>query len=139
MKRVAAAVLLLSCAVLISVWTGYVFNSEMNGLLNSLRELTDCAESSSYETLSSKTGELLEKWHESSKILHALVMHEGMDELEENITALPLILKYSDRSEFKNKCIEAINRIENLVNAEKLNFENILKFREKTFLQFLQN
>lgn len=127
MKRVVAAVFLLSCAVLISVWTGYVFNSEMNGLLISLQELTECAESDSDEILGNKTDELLEMWNKSSKILHALVMHEGMDELEENITALPLILEYSDRNEFKNKCIEAINCIENLINAEKLNFENVLK------------
>jgi hypothetical protein len=53
-------------------------------------------------------------------------MHEGMDDVEENITALPLILKHSDREEFKNKCIEAINQIENLLNAEKLIPENIL-------------
>ena len=126
MKRVAAAVFLLSAAVAISVWAGHVFRTEMNGLLFSLDSLIDTAQTDSEDELARKTDEILFQWHKSSGILHSLVMHEGMDDVEENITALPLILEHSDREEFKIKCIEAINQIENLLNAEKLNFENIL-------------
>ena len=99
----------------------------MNGLLYSLHELVDYAENDSDSALSEKTDDLLLQWNKSSGTLHSLVMHEGMDDLEEDITALPHIIEHSDRDEFKRKCIEAINRIENLLNAEKLNFENVLK------------
>ena len=126
MKRVAAAVFLLSAAVALSAWAGYVFKSEMNGLLSSLNSLIDTAQTDSDDELVKKTDEILVQWEKSSGILHSLVMHEGMDDVEENITALPLILEHSDREEFKSKCIEAVNQIKNLLNAEKLNLENIL-------------
>lgn len=126
MKRVVAAVVLLGIAVITSVWAGIIFKSDMNALLQSLQSVVDSAESDSDEVLSEKTDELIALWNKSSGILHSLVMHEGMDDVEENITALPLLLEHSDREEFKNKCIESINQIKNLLNAEKLNFENIL-------------
>lgn len=126
MKRVAVAIVLLSVAVIASIWAGVIFKSEMNALLQSLQSVVDSAESDSDEAVLKKTEELLALWNKSSGILHSLVMHEGMDDVEENITALPLLLEHSDREEFKIKCIEAINRIENLINAEKLNLENIL-------------
>ena len=126
MKRVAVAIVLLSVAVIASVWAGVIFKSEMNALLQSLQSVVDSAESDSDEAVLKKTEELLALWNKSSGILHSLVMHEGMDDVEENITALPLLLEHSDREEFKIKCIEAINRIKNLINAEKLNLENIL-------------
>ncbi len=126
MRRVVAAILLLSTAVAVSGWAGQIFKTEMNRLLSSLNSLVDTAQTGSEDELAKKTDEVLIQWENSSKILHSLVMHEGMDNVEENITALPLILEHSDRDEFKSKCIEAINQIENLLNAEKLSFENIL-------------
>ena len=126
MKRVAVAIVLLSVAVIASIWAGVIFKSEMNALLQSLQSVVDSAESDSDEAVLKKTEDLIALWNKSSGILHSLVMHEGMDDVEENITALLLLLEHSDREEFKIKCIEAINRIENLINAEKLNLENIL-------------
>lgn len=125
MKRVIAAVLLLSCAVGVSVWAGYVFKAEMKGLLSALDSIIDSSETDSDYELMKKTENLLLQWNKSSGILHSLVMHEGMDDVEENITALPHILEHSDREEFRIKCIEAINQVENLLNSEKLNFENV--------------
>ena len=126
MKRTAAAVILLSFAVFLSLWSGYVFRREMQSLLHSVEEIIECTETESDTVLNKKTGDLLSKWNKSSVILHSLVMHEGMDELEENITALPDIIEHSDRDEFRMKCIEAINQIKNLLNAEKISIENIL-------------
>ena len=126
MKRTAAAVFLLTFAVLLSLWSGSIFRREMNALLYSIEEIIDASETDSDESLSKKAENLLTQWQKSSIILHSLVMHEGMDELEEDITALPLIIEHSDRDEFRMKCIEAINQIENLLNAEEIKIENIL-------------
>ena len=126
MKRLIAAILLLGTAVSVSVWTGHIFKVKMNGLLSSLDSVVDAAQTNSEDELARKTDEIILQWEKSSWILHSLVMHEGMDAVEENITALPLLLEHSDREEFKSKCIEAINQIKNLLNAEKLNLENIL-------------
>lgn len=126
MKRTAAAIFLLTAAVAISAWSGFIFKREMKALLRSVEEIIDCAETDSDSVLNKKTGDLLRQWEKSSVILHSLVMHEGMDELEEDITSLPMLIEHSDREEFKIKCIEAINQIMNLLNAEKINIENIL-------------
>ena len=126
MKRVAAAVVLLLLAVSTAAATHFAFNSELTALSDSIEALIDCAEICSDDELKEKTDEVLAEWKHSSALLHSLVVHEGMDELEQNLTALPLIIAHSDRSEYKLKCIEAINQIENLINAEKLSFENIL-------------
>lgn len=126
MKRVIAAILLLSAAATLSVVTGRIFRAELNTLLSSLDELVDTAQTDSYDELTEKTQAVLLQWESSSGILHSLVMHEGMDDVEENITALPLLLEHSDRDEFRNKCIEAINQIKNLLDAEELRLENIL-------------
>lgn len=126
MKRVIAAILLLSAAATLSVVTGRIFRVELNTLLSSLDELVDATRTDSDGELTEKTQAVLLQWESSSGILHSLVMHEGMDDVEENITALPLLLEHSDRDEFRNKCIEAINQIKNLLDAEELRLENIL-------------
>ena len=103
MKRVAAALLLLASAVAVAAWSGYVFRKEMDKLSASLNELVDCSETCSDAELAEKTDMLLSQWSSSSRLLHSLVIHEGMDELELNITALPLIIEHSEREEFRLK------------------------------------
>lgn len=122
MRRVVAAVLLLAAAVSLSVWSGITFKKEMESLSYSLEELLICPA----EERESKTDKLITQWNASSKLLHSLVVHEGMDELEEVITSLPLTVGHSTDEEFKNKCIEAVNLIKNLLESEKLDIGNIL-------------
>lgn len=126
MKRVAAASVLLLIAISTAAVTHFAFNSELEKLSASIEALIDCSETCSDEKLKAETEKVLAEWKHSSVLLHSLVVHEGMDELEQNLTSLPLIIAHSDRDEYRLKCIEAINQIENLINAEKLNLENIL-------------
>lgn len=126
MKRVVAAFLLLSAAIFLAVWSGIIYQGKMSSLEHSLEELILCAEKGSEEEIKSQTERLTAEWENSSKLLHSLVVHEGMDDLEETITSLPLLLEHSTKEEFKNACIEAINLIRNLTESEKLNIGNIL-------------
>lgn len=98
----------------------------MEFLAYSLENLIELSADSSDEALKDETQKLMIKWNNSSKLLHSLVVHEGMDELEETITALPLILTHSTKEEFTSKCIEAVNIIKNLIESEKLNIGNVL-------------
>lgn len=125
MKRTIVAVVLLLSAVSLTLWSGHVFRTELNSLTASLNEIIDCSENCSDETLNQKINKLLFQWQHSSVLLHSLVLHEGMDEIEQNITSLPLLAEHSSRDELRNKCIEAINQIKNLSEAEKLSIENI--------------
>ena len=126
MKRVVAAFLLLSTAVFLAVWSGIIYQSKMSSLEHSLKKLVLCVEKGTNEELKKETDNLYAEWENSSKLLHSLVMHEGMDDLEETITSLPIILKHSTKEEFKSTCIEAINLIRNLTESEKINIGNIL-------------
>lgn len=126
MIRTVAAILLLSSAVFLSTWSCYTLNKELNTLLYSVEETLYTAETKNDSSLKIRTEKLLGQWQKSSVILHSLSMHEGIDELEECIIALPLIIEHHNRDEFKSECIEAINRIKNLLNSEKIRIENIL-------------
>ena len=78
------------------------------------------------EILKKETEEVVAAWYDSSAFLHSLVAHEGMDELEKSITSLPLLIEHSDREEFRNECIRAVNQINNLIDSERLNIGNVL-------------
>lgn len=125
MKRLVIALILLSAAVFIAVWSGIVFRSELNSLNDSIEHLIDVSQSSSDEILKEETSKVLSEWEKASLFLHSFVLHEGMDILEQNITSLPLLIEHSDRLTFRNKCIEAMTQIENLLNSEKISIENI--------------
>lgn len=125
MKRLVIALILFSAAVFIAVWSGIVFRSELNSLNDSIEHLIDVSQSSSDEILKEETSKVLSEWGKASSFLHSFVLHEGMDILEQNITSLPLLIEHSDRLTFRNKCIEAMTQIENLLNSEKISVENI--------------
>lgn len=126
MKRVVIAVLLLSAAVSVSVWSYISFEKSMKSFSESIEKIIVYSEESSDEFLEKETQKLVDSWHDSSAFLHSLVAHEGMDELEKSITSLPLLIEHSDREEFRNECIKAVNQINNLIDSEKLNIGNVL-------------
>lgn len=126
MKRVLIAVLLLTCAVSVSVWSNIVFENKMEHFSHAVEKLIAYSEKSENEILKEETLKVVDEWYASSAFLHSLVAHEGMDELEKSITSLPLLLEHSDREEFRNECIKAVNQINNLIDSERLNIGNVL-------------
>jgi len=126
MKRVFIAVLLLASAVSVSVWSNYSFEKHMKKFSSSLESLIVYSEKSDDEFLENETRKVVEAWYDSSAFLHSLVAHEGMDELEKSITSLPLLIRHSDREEFRNECIRALNQIDNLIDSERINIGNVL-------------
>lgn len=126
MKRVVIAVLLLASAVSVSVWSNISFEKRMKDFSFSLENLIAYSEESDDEILKKETQKVVAAWYDSSAFLHSLVAHEGMDELEKSITSLPLLIEHSDREEFRNECIRAVNQINNLIDSERLNIGNVL-------------
>ncbi len=126
MKRIIIALILLVSAVSVSVWSNITFDKNMKRFLYSIENLIIYSENYDEKKLEEETVKVVEAWNDSSAFLHSLVAHEGMDELEKSITSLPLLIRHSDREEFRNECIEAVNQINNLIDSEKLNIGNIL-------------
>lgn len=129
MKKLVIACILLALAVTAAVWSNVIFKKETAALTVSLEKLLEVSEHGDDAAISRELENVTAAWKKASKLLHALVMHDSMDEVEQSITALPQILKHADREEFRQKCIEALSQTENLVNSERLSWENILKIR----------
>ncbi len=125
MKRVAVAVVLFSTAVVIAVWSGYIFHREFNVISKSLDSLIVISETQNTEKLKKETENLYAQWEKSSKLLHSFVLHNGMDEIENIILELPMLAEHSSIEKFREKCIEAKGRIKNLTDSEKVSFENV--------------
>ena len=126
MKRVIIAAVLLLSAISVSVWSNISFERYMKNFSVSLENLISYSEISDDDNLKKETEKVVEAWYDSSAFLHSLVAHEGMDELEKSITSLPLLIEHSDREEFRNECIRAVNQIKNLIDSERLNIGNVL-------------
>ena len=126
MKRVVVAATLLVSAVVVSVLANISFERNMKSFAVSLENLIAYSEETDDEILKKETEEVVAAWYDSSAFLHSLVAHEGMDELEKSITSLPLLIEHSDREEFRNECIRAVNQINNLIDSERLNIGNVL-------------
>lgn len=126
MKRVFAACVLISLAVGFAVWSGYVFESEMDYLEASLNGLINLSESCTDEKLAEETEKIVFQWQNVSSLLHSVVLHDGIDELEKKIISLPSIIEHSGREELRTECIEALSIIKILETGEKINFENVL-------------
>ena len=97
----------------------------MKEFSSSLQNLISYSESLPDEKLKEETLKIVDAWDDLSAFLHSLVAHEGMDELEKSITSLPLLLEHSDREEFRNECIKAVNQIANLIDSERINIGNV--------------
>ena len=126
MKRIIIAFILLLSAISVSVWSNISFEEHMEEFSSAIKHLISYSEKSSDEKLEEETRKVVDAWYDSSAFLHSLVAHEGMDELEKSITSLPLLLEHSDREEFRNECIRAVNQINNLIDSERLNIGNVL-------------
>ena len=106
----------------VSLWSGYVFETRMDYFETEMRSLLDAPEN----LLREGAENMVRDWEKHSLFLHAVFVHDGIDELEQLILSLPLTAEYSDADEVRMKCIEGINLIENLKACERLSAENIL-------------
>ena len=122
MKRVAAAIILIAFSAGIAVWSGYIFESRMNYFESEMRNMLEMSDDGFYE----KTENLVYAWEKYSFFLHAVFIHDGIDELERLILSLPLTAEYGSAEEVRLKCIEGINLIKSLKSCERLSAENIL-------------
>lgn len=126
MKRLISAIVLLILSVSVSAWSAYTYKKHMIHYSHAISNLLAVCETEQKSDAVKEAETIVEQWHETDDLLHSLVVHEGMDELEEIITALPEIAKHSDIEELKINCIEAIEIIDNLLESEQISIGNVL-------------
>ena len=127
MRRIVAAIILLSFAVGLSLWSETTYSKHMESFIADIEKIIEECDKKSTEEIIKYAEKTAEKWHKTDDLLHSLVVHDGMDDLEEIITSLPEIAKHSGIEELKAKCVEAVNIIRNLLESERLSIGNVLQ------------
>lgn len=126
MKRFVIALILLCLAVAISVSAEVIFIKRTDTLIDSMNELLKAIDAGDEEQMSTELNTVKENWNRSKKILHVILIHRSMDEIEININSLEEFLKSRDFESLRQSCTEGLQQLENLRDASRLSIENIL-------------
>ena len=125
MKRFATALVLLLLTLTLSIGAQLIFSKKTDELITGLEALLCAVDAGEGEE---RALENVEKaWLGSKKILHILLVHRSMDEIEININSLGEYLGAGDRESLRQSCTEALMQLENLRDAGRITIENILK------------
>jgi hypothetical protein len=125
MKRFATALVLLLLTLTLSIGAQLIFSKKTDELITGLEALLRAVDAGEGEERALENVE--EAWRGSKKILHILLVHRSMDEIEININSLGEYLGAGDREALRQACTEALMQLENLRDAGRITIENILK------------
>lgn len=125
MKRFATALVLFLLTLTLSIGAQLIFSKKTDELITGLEALLRAVDAGEGEERALENVE--EAWRGSKKILHILLVHRSMDEIEININSLGEYLGAGDREALRQACTEALMQLENLRDAGRITIENILK------------
>ena len=125
MKRFATALVLLLLTLTLSIGAQLIFSKKTDELITGLEALLRAVDAGEGEERALENVE--EAWRGSKKILHILLVHRSMDEIEININSLGEYLGAGDSEALRQACTEALMQLENLRDAGRITIENILK------------
>ena len=124
MKRFATALVLLALTLTMSIGAQFIFSKKTGELITDLKYLLAADAGEGEEQALDKVES---EWRDSKKILHILLVHRSMDEIEININSLREYLDSGDDEALRQACTEALKQLENLRDAGKIMIENVLK------------
>ncbi len=125
MKRFATALVLLALTLTLSIGAQLIFSKKTDELITDLNFLLTAVDAGEGEERALEKAE--DAWHGSKKILHILLVHRSMDEIEININSLREYLDSGDDEALRQACTEALKQLENLRDAGKITIENVLR------------
>ncbi len=125
MKRFGTALVLLLLTRTMRLGARLIFSKKKEELIKWLEALLCAVDAGEGEERALENVE--EAWLGSKKILHILLVHRSMDEIEININSLGEYLGAGDREALRQACTEALMQLENLRDAGRITIENILK------------
>ena len=124
MKRFATALVLLALTLTMSIGAQFIFSKKTGELITDLKSLLAAVDAGEGEKQALDKVE--SEWRDSKRILHILLVHRSMDEIEININSLREYLDSGDDA-LRQACTEALKQLENLRDAGKIMIENVLK------------
>jgi len=134
MKRFATALVLLALTLTMSIGAQFIFSKKTGELITDLKYLLAAVDAGEGEEQALDKSE----WRDSKKILHILLVHRSMDEIEININSLREYLDSGDDEALRQACTEALKQLENLRDAGKIMIENVLKIEQNGVDKTLQ-
>lgn len=123
MKRFVTALVLLAFTLSLSIGAQIVFFKKTDELIDSLETLIDCVDRGEGEERALENTKTV--WQNSKKMLHILLVHRTMDEIEININSLGEYLNAGDTEALRQACTQALMQVENLRDAGRVTIENI--------------
>lgn len=123
MKRFAAALVLLAFTLTLSVGAQIMFFKKTEVLIESLDTLRAAIDRGEGEKAALENTKSV--WRNSKKLLHILLVHRAMDEIEININSLSEYLEAGDTEALREACTQALMQVENLRDAGRVTIENI--------------
>ena len=123
MKRFATALVLLALTLTMSIGAQFIFSKKTGELITDLKSLLAAVDAGEGEEQALDKVE--SEWRDSKRILHILLVHRSMDEIE--INSLREYLDSGDDEALRQACAEALKQLENLRDAGKIMIENVLK------------
>ncbi len=123
MKRFVAALVLLAFTLTLSIGAQIIFFKKTGDLIESLDMLRSAIDRGEGEERALENTKSV--WQNSKKMLHILLVHRTMDEIEININSLEEYLKAGDTEALREACTQALMQVENLRDAGRVTIENI--------------
>ena len=124
MKRFVTALILLALTIAMSIGAQVMFSKKTDALIESLDSLLTAVDNGEGEKQALDNTK--ETWQKSKRMLHILLVHRSMDEIEININSLEKYLEAGDEEALRESCTEALMQLENLRDAGRITIENVL-------------
>lgn len=125
MKRFVIALAMLSFALILSGTCFFILNKKIDQLHTQVGQVLALTETDDREALRKETEKLMHLWEKNTGIMHMLLMHRAMEEVELNILILQDQLQDEKPDNFRESCEKVKRQLENLKDSEKLSLRNV--------------
>ncbi len=125
MARFYAAIALLIFTVGISFTCFFILKSKADNLTENLEEALALSEEGS-DKLVEETAKIEEIWDGTSRIMHMLIIHTDLIDLEVNLLSLSEYAAEDDWDNYSEACIVSIHHIEHIKKSLIPDWGNIL-------------
>ncbi|NLB36689.1 MAG: DUF4363 family protein [Clostridiales bacterium] len=113
MKRLYVAAVLLIFSVSISFICYFVLKNHVDNLTTNLNQALEISVNGN-GSLPEKTKEIEEIWEDTSEIMHMLIIHTDLSELEVNLLSLTEYSKQKSNNLYNEACIRSIHNLEHI-------------------------
>jgi len=125
MKRLYVAAALLIFSVSISFMCYFILRNRVDNLVLHLNQALEISENGG-NSLIEKTKEIEDVWNETSEIMHMLIIHTDLIELEVDLLSLSEFAQENSTDHYNEACISSIHNLQHIKESLIPDWGNIL-------------